>query len=188
MGTRSLIAVYMDGEYKIAQYSQWDGDPEGQGCKCLCFLTEKMVEHQFRKRLKSLRTIQSQEQLEAIKSTYKPFIDFPEFNRNTGADILWLVQEFKTTTGCVINRLDFAIGKDDAFACDWAWVIDLDKRTFEAYEGYNKKPLQPGDRFWFLEGLSYGGYHPVKLVAKWSLSNLPEEKEFLETFKKEDET
>ena len=27
MGTRNLTAVYLDGEYKIAQYGQWDGLP-----------------------------------------------------------------------------------------------------------------------------------------------------------------
>jgi hypothetical protein len=31
MGTRNLIAVFFDGEYRVAQYSQWDGYPEGQG-------------------------------------------------------------------------------------------------------------------------------------------------------------
>ena len=25
MGTRNLTAVFMDGEYKVAQYGQWDG-------------------------------------------------------------------------------------------------------------------------------------------------------------------
>lgn len=31
MGTRNLTAVYLDGQYKVAQYGQWDGYPEGQG-------------------------------------------------------------------------------------------------------------------------------------------------------------
>lgn len=31
MGTRNLTAVYIDGEYKVAQYGQWDGYPEGPG-------------------------------------------------------------------------------------------------------------------------------------------------------------
>lgn len=25
MGTRNLTAVYLDGQYKVAQYGQWDG-------------------------------------------------------------------------------------------------------------------------------------------------------------------
>lgn len=31
MGTRNLTAVYLDGEYKIAQYGQWDGYPKDKG-------------------------------------------------------------------------------------------------------------------------------------------------------------
>lgn len=31
MGTRNPTAVVLDGEYKLAQYGQWDGFPSGQG-------------------------------------------------------------------------------------------------------------------------------------------------------------
>src|SRR5574337_1233174 len=39
MGTRNLTAVMMNGEYKVAQYGQWDGYPEGQGKTILEFLS-----------------------------------------------------------------------------------------------------------------------------------------------------
>ena len=48
MGTRNLTVVYVDGEYRVAQYGQWDGYPSGQGMTCLKFLTEEFVEHKFR--------------------------------------------------------------------------------------------------------------------------------------------
>ena len=38
MGTRNLSCAYMDGEFKVAQYGQWDGYPEGQGLTILEFL------------------------------------------------------------------------------------------------------------------------------------------------------
>ena len=38
MGTRNLIAVYSDGNYKVAQYGQWDGHPSGQGVDILRIL------------------------------------------------------------------------------------------------------------------------------------------------------
>lgn len=41
MGTRHLIAAKVDGEYKLAQYGQWDGYPEGQGVAVLDFLVNK---------------------------------------------------------------------------------------------------------------------------------------------------
>ena len=51
MGTRNLTAVFMDGEYKVAQYGQWDGYPEGQGATCLVFLRDEMDEAKFREQL-----------------------------------------------------------------------------------------------------------------------------------------
>jgi hypothetical protein len=38
MGTRHLIAAKIDGVYKLAQYGQWDGYPDGQGVAVLDFL------------------------------------------------------------------------------------------------------------------------------------------------------
>ena len=38
MGTRHLICVVSDGDYKVAQYGQWDGYPSGQGAAILEFL------------------------------------------------------------------------------------------------------------------------------------------------------
>ena len=40
MGTRHLICVVKDNEYKLAQYGQWDGYPEGQGVNILRFLRD----------------------------------------------------------------------------------------------------------------------------------------------------
>ncbi|HCQ9645363.1 TPA: hypothetical protein OMQ22_003603, partial [Acinetobacter baumannii] len=38
MGTRHLICVQHNNEYKVAKYGQWDGYPSGQGAGILEFL------------------------------------------------------------------------------------------------------------------------------------------------------
>ncbi|KAH0393586.1 hypothetical protein KCU89_g12258, partial [Aureobasidium melanogenum] len=40
MGTRNLTLVYYNGQYRIVQYGQWDGFPDGQGLNVLSFLLD----------------------------------------------------------------------------------------------------------------------------------------------------
>ena len=199
MGTRNLTCVYLDGEYKVAQYGQWDGYPEGQGVDCLNFLRYKMVEKKFREELRKRRFAPE----EYVKGIYDAFgakdgfisLDnankinqaFPQFSRDTAAVILKMIMDDEIGD-YLQNSLDFAA---DSLFCEWAYVIDLDKRTFEVYEGFNKEPLTEDDRFFFLEEKSYkehrgvDQYHPVKLVKSWSLDELPTVEEFLGAFKEE---
>jgi len=44
MGTRNLTCVVSDGEFKVAQYCQWDGYPSGQGATVLSFLKGEPVD------------------------------------------------------------------------------------------------------------------------------------------------
>ena len=199
MGTRNLTCVYLDGEYKVAQYGQRDGYPDGQGLTCLKFLRNTMHEEKFKEKLRSIlyaSTDYIQGVLDAFGEIYGLFTTdksnmlkqyYPQFHRDTAADVLKLI-ETTDIVACLENDITFAA---DSLFCEWAYVIDLDKRTFEVYEGFNKEPLTEDDRFFFLEEKSYKEhrgecqYHPVKLVKSWSLDELPTEEEFLGAFKEE---
>ena len=197
MGTRHLTAVYMDGQYRVAQYGQWDGYPEGAGITCLQFLRDKMDEQLFRKRLSELRYM-SDTEIDALLRKYnrddEGFMlisdsdrfrdDWPALHRDTGADILEMIQAGQVRDHALYSRLEFAA---NSLWCEWAWVIDLDKLTFEGYRGYNKEPLTEEDRFWFLREHEEEGYHGVKLVYDVSLKQLPTDEEFVAAFTKEDD-
>ena len=109
--------------------------------------------------------------------------DHPEYSRDTGATILQIVQDHPEGIE-LQDDLTFAA---DGLYCEWAWVIDLDKRTFEGYRGSSSDPLTEKDRFYFLRDLEENGYSGVRLVAEWSLDDLPNDGDFLAAFKEDDE-
>lgn len=205
MGTRHLIAVFCNGEYKIAQYGQWDGYPEGQGTGVLSFL-HKMDEQRFRKQLQLTSWI-SNEELNTLQAKFMKskgaksfnisvsdsFAEmFPEFSRDTGSDILEYVYTSEFPVIKLHNDITFAA---DSLFCEWAYVIDMDKRTFEVYVGFNHEELTPTDRFYFLreyeEPQVYEEgdlpYHGVKMIKTWSFDALPTEQEFLDSFKSDED-
>ena len=196
MGTRNLTMVFMDGEYKVAQYGQWDGYPEGQGMTCLKFLREQMYEAEFREQVKRVHFI-GEEESKALFAAFGADADgpisfadynrmsqmYPELHRDTGAEILQMIQE--GSVHFLSDDLSFAA---DGLFCEWAYVIDLDKRMFEVYEGFHKEPVTEQDRFYFLKDKADKDYPCVRLVHAWSLDDLPTEEEFLAAFRtKEDE-
>lgn len=183
MGTRNLVAVKFEGEYRIAQYGQWDGYPSGQGITVLKFLRSQMRE-QFLTNLLGCRWGTDEE----IKATWKECgaddsgwagVDvskrhtdrYPELGRDTGAGILKLVQE----RPCMLqNSISFA---SESLFCEWAYVIDFDAMTLEVFKGFNHAPLPPGERFSDApidpdnarRGVD-SQYYPVKLVKAYDLN------------------
>lgn len=193
MGTRNLTAVYVDGEYKVAQYGQWDGYPEGQGIYCLTFaqtfLANKADREAFADKVRACSWI-TEEETERRNAMIKsgevknfPKV-WPELSRDTCSEILTLVA--RSEAGLILaNNITFAA---DSLFCEWAWVIDLDAGTFEGYRGFNQsRELTPEDRFYFLMEKAERGYLPVTLAAKWSLDELPNADDFLATFKTEED-
>lgn len=194
MGTRHLIAVVVDGEYKVAQYGQWDGYPKGQGVVILNFLREHSLEVLTTK-VRQCKYL-PEKTINALWKKYgavdgsisldkaeKMKKDYPELSRDTGAKILDLIYSSKKGLG-LEDSLDFA---KDSLYCEWAYVIDLDKRTFEVYKGFNKKPVNKSERF---QSEPQKGkeeqYYPVRLVQTFSLDKLPPVEEFKAALKVEE--
>ena len=186
MGTRNLTAVYCDGEYKVAQYGQWDGYPSGAGADVLAFaqrIADPFTRNEFRDKVRKCKWITSEEidkinaaiKKNEVKSWEKIW---PELSRDTGAGVLDLIMEAGGLS--LQNSMGFAA---DSLFCEWAWVIDLDKGTFEGYRGFNKDtPLTENDRFFFLRDNEDGGYYGVRLVKEYRLDDLPAKPDFLNDF------
>jgi len=198
MGTRHLICVVKNGEYKVAQYGQWDGQPSGQGEDILNFLKNEMDRVKFNNQIDTL-SFAIEEELEQmwieagkdpneklipmeISSKFKEL--YPENSTDTGSKILVLIQNSDKKLK-LRNSLNFA---NDSLSCRWGYVIDLDKNTFEVYEGANKTPLDENERFYSMQDklkpitVYDKTYYPIKQVISFDLDDLPTEEEFLENF------
>jgi len=199
MGTRHLICVVNNGEYKVAQYGQWDGQPSGQGVDILDFLRNDMDRSKFENQIDTL-SFATEEELKQmwiesglapneklvnmeVSNKHKEL--YPEDSRDTSSKILQLIQESNRQLK-LNNSLSFA---NNSLSCEWAYVIDLDKNTFEVYKGFNQDPLEENERFYFLQEnlkpvtVLDSVYYPVKLIVGFDLDKLPTEKEFLFRFK-----
>lgn len=197
MGTRNLTMVFKDGEYKVAQYGQWDGYPDGQGLNALTFLRDELDREKF---FAGLSRICEPDQ--ATVDRINAHIDrggrvidiCPSLSRDTCAKILGVIQN---STEPVPLRLDVDYA-GDSLSCEWIWLADFDKGTFEAFKGFNKEPLDASERFAAtpLEPRGYTfrdgdgepyRYHQCKFVASWPLDKLPDDETFLATFRNPDE-
>jgi len=195
MGTRGLTIVINEEKTKVAQYGQWDHYPSGQGLIALKFLRSTNLEN-FKKRLKKVRFATDADQ-KAIDDFFisigvedgwmsrvqakKYRQNFPLLSRGHGAKILDLLMKSEDEV-FIVDSTDFA---GDGLFCEWVYVIDLDKGTFEVYKGFGKKPLTKKDRFFFLQE-DGSDYPPVKMVKSFKLNNLPTEDKFLAKFKREE--
>lgn len=192
MGTRHLICVMSDGEYKVAQYGQWDGYPEGQGLSILKFLTGNYLAA-FKKNLQKCSWVSEKDIVKYWEEfsvdihdvdlvSYEIYDSFyakyPQLSRDAGADVLKLVA--LSPNGIKLrNEYNFS---RDSLMCEWAYVIDFDKNVFEVYKGFNKTPLDKSERFYSEDLAEYYCneiYYPVKLLVSFDLSSLPSENEFL---------
>lgn len=198
MGTRHLTCVVKDGEYKVAQYGQWDGYPSGQGSTILEFL--QTAPEGWEAKLDGCTWVDEQEfkslWVECGADPDSDMVSFdvsgrfakkyPALSRDTGADVLQLIAN--SESGLKLkNNLEFA---NDSLYCEYAYVVDLDKGTFEVYEGFNNDPLDAGERFYTesspREAYDKTPYYPVKHKFTFQLSSLPTLEEFLATLEPEE--
>lgn len=202
MGTRHLIAVQQDNEYKIAQYGQWDGYPSGQGLIVLNFLKDSERINKLRNALAKVRFYDAEGRDKSFIKSYDE--NSPEWitdqdnrtpeqkrwfstyiSRDLGAEIL---ENVASSTEDEILLRDYIAFAGNSLMCEYAYVIDLDANTFEVYKGLNKSEITEGR---FVSGdqslEKSDGYEPVKLVKTYQISDLPSEKTFISDLDNDDQ-
>lgn len=182
MGTRNLTLVQLDGKYRIAQYGQWDGYPEGAGNDVLTFL-KNWDRDKFVANLQRTRFITDEEVAE-LNAEWRKGNPPPErLRRNMGARVLQDVQDASADEAEIVLGDNLAFAADGLF-CEWAYVLDLDTNKLEVYTG-SRTPPEPGERFAGMKHCDAAPgnptYYPVRKVAEWSLDNLPDTRVLCET-------
>ena len=195
MGTRHVIAIVQNNEYKLAQYGQWDGYPSGQGVDILKFLQDSNLDRFAEKVAKC--SFLNDEEIEAVNAQAEKDNKMPEhLSRDAGAKILQMIMDsdgLKTH-----NCLDFVA---QGLFCEWVYVVDLDKQTFEVYKGFQETPVPEDQRFASMNPdpakfvPEYKGqilYYPAHLVKTYSMHNLhplflPSKEDFLKDCEPQDE-
>ena len=200
MGTRNLTAIMLNGAYKVAQYGQWDGYPDAAGVTILEALV-KAKEDDFavlRKAVEHSSFIDEENlsvRWNSVGADGSGFVSmdiaekfknkWPQLDRDMGYNIVGFLLEHPEGVE-LNNSINFVA---DSLFCEYAYVVDLDKNTFEVYRGFNKKPLEDNERFaafFSKESNSHRSgddvYHPVRLWKSFDLDNLPNPEEFMEHF------
>ena len=189
MGTRHLIMAVKDGKTRLAQYGQWDGYPSGQGVDVLKFVSSKQRRAKLSKVLDKVQFLtqadldRGYEKVGVQKGAFglnKKQSDsfnrmFPLLSRDHGANILTLL--LSADKPQLVNSEEFA---GDSLFCEWAYVIDFDKQTFEVYKGFNtSEPLDKHDRFFGTKN-DNKKYYPIKMIADWKFDEIPSRAKFFE--------
>jgi hypothetical protein len=193
MGTRNLTMVIHKEETKIAQYGQWDGYPEGQGVTILTFLRNKSRVKKLTNSLKKVRFETKEDQQKAQEfmnnigcpdgwmTSEKAALyhdAYPYASRDIGGEILEMVANSKDKEIVLQDSTSFA---GESLFCEWAYVVDLDKRKLEVYTGFNTEPLASDERFANIPKIEVASeYTPIRCIHKFDLDNLPTKKQFLE--------
>jgi len=155
MGTRHITGVLKDGEYKIAQYGQWDGYPEGQGNTILKFLRNKKRVAKLKKTLAKVRFTNETDEKEIATFFEKIGADngwmdmdqaklyhaeYPLHTRDNGAEILQMVIDRSKDDEIVLVNSTADLLSGESWI-EWAYVIDFDENKLKVYRGGGQDPF-----------------------------------------------
>lgn len=178
MGTRHLVCVKLNGDYKVSQFGSMGGQPQAAGVGCLNHLKEILVDvERFKRQLDWVQLVQFED------------------NRPYDESVQVVIPAHTVLN--VINNTDKtikfypSIEYTGEYSCDWVYVIDLDDHSFKVYKGKNKdKSKEEKDFAQYIPAKNLG-YRAVALLNQYDFDKLPTVDEFKKYYdnleKEEDE-
>jgi hypothetical protein len=92
MGTRHLVCAIVNNQFRLAQYGQWDGYPEGQGATVCDFIKNnnmtwfrcRLLEIEEEKNLNKIVEAYCDGEWMTMEQSDNFKKDYPQFHRDTG--------------------------------------------------------------------------------------------------------
>lgn len=190
MGTRGLTGFVVDNHVK-AGYQQYDSYPGGVGGTVLRFaqtIAESGNYETIQALVRALRVVSEQDtptpadlgELATRGITSAEQVssgaDWYAWLRSTQGDPQAILD-----SGYILDSVAFA---EDSLFCEYAYLINLDDRTLEAYIGFQDKYHKAGrfahakTRGWKPSYLGERYYYPIALKVSYPLDALPTQEQF----------
>jgi hypothetical protein len=167
MGTRGLYGIRKNGVDKTT-YNHYDSYPEVLGEDIVGFIKTTTIEEMNRiyDKIEMVNDsfVPSDAELVAWKLTDKigEKFDWYSFLREFQGNL----DAYKGDLKYMMDDSDFIL---ESLFCEWAYIINLDHNVLEIYKGFQTKP---NDGRYVKK--KEGEYYPCKLVATFSLKDIPE--------------
>lgn len=177
MGTRGLMGIRVNSQDKLA-YNHFDSYPTGLGegmVEQLNHILEQEGIGWLKEKAAALVLVDEHakptpEQIEQLKSfanlevNEKNLEDWYRLLRKAQGELLLTLE-----SGYMMDSHDFI---NDSLFCEWAYIINLDDKTFEVYRGFRKEYHELG-RYASSKPDKEDGYYPCALIATYSIRSIP---------------
>jgi hypothetical protein len=171
MGTRSSIGVHVNGKDKLT-YNQYDGYPTGMGVEVytqVCALIKELGWDKVTTLANKMKQVKSQKEFTAKQK--EKFGDLWQ-QVDTGKNMYALLRGLQGKLDEMLKRgmmtEDNTFIHDSLF-CEWAYILNVDEKTFEIYQGFQTEKHDSG-RYKDVE--SDRGYFACKLIHTLDLSGI----------------
>lgn len=174
MSTRGLLTIVSDNEFKFSFFIPCDAYPSYSGVRILKFIKNKNLD-KLERRVREIKLLPWPE-----NNTVDPRVDISIRTAKGALKCLYKTNQEYFYDSLPISAMPW---------CEFAYVIDLDERTFEMHYGRNSKH-QPNDEHQRFPSFQNHhtqeeadkGWHPPRLIKSYSLGNLPKKKKLLEDY------
>lgn len=186
MSTRGALGFRLNGQDFIS-YNHSDSYPSYLGQHTVDFLRARLAEpggeDHLRSQVSSLRLVE--ENSVPSPEDIERFLPHANLRVSSGQPTEWYVL-LRETQGDPEKILDAGVMiegaafLEDSLFCEWAYIINLDTREVEVYEGFQRAPHANGryaqlgaSKPWTPSYPGQNQYFPVALVATFSFDSLP---------------